>query len=1071
VVLAHNSSLSGVEVRNNLNEMIGMKQLVLMVAGLSVFLLSEAQRPDWENPQVIGRNKEKATSTFSSYSNRQAALSFSESRNEQSLNGNWYFHWSPDPAARPTDFYRDDYDVSEWDRIVVPGNWQMQGYGIPIYTNIKYPFKRNQPVVTDEPHEKYTSYQWRNPVGSYKRNFNLNIEWINKPLYIHFDGVKSAFYLWVNGQKVGYSQGSMTPARFDISKYVTIGQNTVAVEVYRWSDGSYLEDQDMWRLSGIFRDVTLIRHNEVFIQDFKVLPSFKEDYTQCEVEVDVQLLNNKGTKVSGSLLQVELLSDDGEIVAHNQVNNTNVYPGEEGNRHKFKLMVKNPKLWSAEKPNLYTLVLKFSDGNVEEYIPWQIGLREVKIEGGIFKVNGQAIKLKGVNRHEHHPRTGRYIDEATMLADIKLLKQCNINFVRTSHYPNDPRWYKWCDQYGLYLMNEANQESHGYDIGNTIIGDDPIWEKAHVQRSVSMVERDKNHPSVIIWSLGNEGGKGHNLAAMAKSVRDILPNAIVFCDSDDKESDLFDVSYTHPDKLERIAQKEKKRPIIMREYAHAMGNSLGNLNKYWKVIDEFDHVVGGAIWDWVDQGIARKQNNAPLKYPDDPGKLSLEPDEYWTIGGDFGDYPNDQEFCINGLVAPDRVPNPHYYEAQKVHQSIRFNYNKETQEMEVSNQYDFSDLSEFEIGWEKMLDGEVIDDGLFGTVAAAPGETVRLKMPESKSVDKAGEVAFNVMVRLRDDTFWAPKGFVVAREQFVLQAYSFDKITASNVDAELSYKETPETITITGSDLKLVISKDNGAVLRYQYGGLNLLARPLEPYFWKPPNDNQERNHYKRRMGDWKEASENKKVIRCNVEQTNKKSIKINLELDLGIKQTSYKLQYLIDASGMLAVQADYQPNGDNVPLLPKFGFRMGLPLEFNNILWYGRGPHENYPDRKTGALLGRYNLILDEFITPYISPQDNSNRSDVRWFVFQNEESQGVQVHGLTDFNFRAWPYLETDLEAAKHDHEIKRRECVNVNIDYKIHGVGGDDSWGARTHEEYTIDGNQALSFSFVLKPKTTK
>ena len=1048
----------------------------IIIRILTVLFISSANaqvKPDWENPQVIGINKEQTNATFISYPNEENALLFKQSDNEKSLNGKWKFNWVAKPEERSLDFYKLGFDVSEWDEIVVPGNWQMQGYGIPIYTNIKYPFKKKQPIVTAKPPKDYSSFKLRNPVGSYKHEFDISNDWMDKTLFIKFDGVKSAFYLWINGEKVGYSQGSMTPATFNISKYVKEGKNEIAVEVYRWSDGSYLEDQDMWRLSGIYRDVTLIAKNKMFIRDFQITTDFDKNYIDANFNLNLKINNSSLEIGKGYLAQAIILDSNNNIIQNSdkllQSEVLEIDPKKEEEIN-LKMKVEKPLQWNAETPNLYTVLIKLSDekGKTIENITWRFGFKEVEIEGDLFKINGQLVKLKGVNRHEHHPRTGRYVDKKTMVKDIELLKQCNINFVRTSHYPNSTLWYKLCDEYGIYLMDEANQESHGYNIGNKILGDNPDWEKAHVDRAVSMVERDKNHASVIIWSLGNEGGSGKNMKTMRESIRKIIPKAVVFCDSDMDASDLYDFSYIHPDKVRTMVEDSTDRPIIMREYAHAMGNSLGNLKEYWDVIYGFDRFAGGAIWDWVDQGIAKKIDGSPLQYQQNSQQLELNNDEFFAIGGDFSDFPNDQEFCINGLISPNRKPNPHYYEAQKVYQSIKFELvDASAKTIKINNRYDFINLNEFTFDWSLNLNGKEISSGKLDELDVSPDEKITVSIDYPELETEKGEYTLNIFARLNDEARWASKGFVVSKEQFILSEFILPELSERKTN-KLSYSENHNSIEVKGEDFRINIDSKNGSLTSFVIGDNEYITNPLEPYFWKPPNNNQEKNNYARRLDDWKDAAKNRKVAKVKISENKKaKQITIDFDIQLDKINASYKLSYTINSAGEVQVQADYKPTGNGNQLMPKFGFRVAIPKQYAQIEWYGRGPQENYPDRKTGAFIGTYQSSLKDFSTPYISPQDNSNRYDTRLAKFTNEAGDGIKIEGIQPFSFRAWDYLESDLETAKHDYEITRRDFININIDSKIHGVGGDDSWGARTHKKYTVDGNQPISFGFIIKP----
>ena len=579
--------------------------------------------PDWENPHVLGINKLPYHATL------QLPSKWKECKEIVSLDGEWLFHWSRNPEERPAGFERDDYDVSRWDKIKVPGNWQTQGYGTPIYTNMEYPFRRNRPSVTSEPPKDWTAYENRNPVGSYVTFVDVTKE------ILHFGGVHSAMYVWINGQKVGYSQNSMSPAEFDVTSFLHEGRNRLAVEVYRWSDGSYLEDQDMWRLSGIFREVQLWVRPLVHIADYRVTAIPNADYSQAEVKTVVSICNTskKKARVRPYMAIDETVADMTEL----QIN-----AGDTIN-YTFEYTLDNPRLWSAEKPNLYPFCVGLDDDNDNtiEQFDYHFGVKRVEVVGEVFKINGKNVKLRGVNRHDHHP---------------VLMKQANINFLRTSHYPDREYIYELCDRWGIYVMDEANQESHGYGYANEEMGHDAEWRDAHVDRAESLVKRDFNHPCVILWSLGNEGGVGPNIQAMYDKVCELDSTRPPFYDCNPRYSALHDFGYPSPDELRIEAQKETEKPMIAREYAHAMGNSCGNLQEYWDVIYSDSSIVGAAIWDWVDQGLLKKDGDV----------------RYWAYGGDFGDKPNMNAFCINGLLAPDRTPHPHYYEVQHVYQPLQF---------------------------------------------------------------------------------------------------------------------------------------------------------------------------------------------------------------------------------------------------------------------------------------------------------------------------------------------------------------------------------------------------------------
>ncbi len=1040
--------------------------------------------PDWENPQVISRNKVPAHAFMRPYAREENLLNKKASGRIQSLNGKWKFLWVGHPDSRPAEFYHTDFDVSGWPGIDVPGNWQTQGYGRPIYSNHPYTFAKDQPRVMSEPPADYTNYFDRNPVGSYKRKFIVDAGLKDKQIFIEFQGVKSAFYLWVNGNKVGYSQGSMTPAEFDITGYLVTGENDLAVEVYRWSDGSYLEDQDMWRFSGIFRYVNLIARPEVFLEAFQINTALKNNYRDADLTIDFVIDNRLGiAAIKDHQLELSLFSPEGKLL-HKQKGQVNQSQDKVTGR--LELEVPGVSLWSAESPTLYSMVLTVLDQNDKtlEFIPWTFGFREIKVEDNRLWVNGRSIKIKGVNRHEHHPRTGRYLDTATMELDMKLLKQGNFNLVRNSHYPDDHRWYQLANQYGIYIFDEANQESHAYKQANTILGDNPDWTIAHVDRAVSMVQANKNYSSIVIWSLGNEGGSGLNLRAMREAVLAIDTSRPVFSDTDRSVSDIHDRGYrTTTNVYEWIEEaKEIGKPFMQREYAHAMGNSLGNLQEHWDIIYAEEAYIGAAIWDWVDQGLARLKNTAMVSYGPEPSKLTLNHDrEVWAYGGDFGDKPTVAEFMLNGIISPDRKPYPSYFEAKKVLQNVWFEETADPNVVKIINRHDFTDLSAYDITWQ-IKDKE--KDHATGRldISLAPGKSKLVEIPfvTDKDADY-GELLLELSVRTKVDTLWARKGFEIAYQQFVLQPYRFPDTLAAK-GQPLKVDQSDDTITISTQQFRLAINHMTGELNSYKIAGQELLVRPLAPYFWKPLNNNQARNQFIERMVPWVRAAEYRQVSDVTLNTVSENLVEVKVIARLVANHALYTLTYRINGEGEVLVTGGYRPDPERIQheFMPKFGMRLALDSSLSQIDWYGRGPFENYPDRKTAAKIGHYQKTLETFQVPYISATDSTNRSDVRHLSFSNERVQ-LSVEGLQPFNFRAWPYDETDLYSPmnreerystvnmvrrKHYYELPERDLINVNLDLAIHGVGGDNSWGAKTMEKYHVRADQPLSFSFILR-----
>lgn len=826
-----------------------MRKKIFAFLLLSALYAGAQEAPDWENPIVVGINKEPYHATLTLPSQKV------DCKEIISLNGKWRFQWSADPGKRPADFYKNDFNTDTWDTITVPGAWQLQGYGKPIYSNVNYPFQKDAPRVTSEPPAEYYSYGHRNPTGSYVTTFEVTPDMKDKCLYLHFEGVKSAMYVWVNGERVGYSQNSMSPAEFDITEFVKNGANRLAVEVYRWSDGSYLEDQDMWRLSGILRPVELWVRPRTNIRDYRFSSDLSDDMRSATFGTEIWIRNQTDRKVKDLTVEINLVGKDnrGNKLDKKMVAPVGTIQAFSETSVTLSEMLREPQLWSAEKPHLYDIHIKLRRKNeLLESFEYHWGIRKIEIAGDVFKVNGKAVKLKGVNRHDFHPRMGFFVDSRTMERDIRLIKQANINMIRTSHYPHLPLLYELCDKYGIYVMDEANHESHAYGLGNKVLGDNPQWTLAHVDRAVAVVERDKNHPCILFWSLGNEGGSGANLRAMADTIRALDPTRPIYDDTDRTVSDVYDEAYLHPNALKELGEKITDRPVFMREYAYAMGNSIGNLKEYWDVIEKDESIIGAAIWCWVDQGIPKKLNGAPLSFGESPSSLPLLPDEFWAYGGDFGDYPNDGPTGINGLVSPDRVPHPHYYEVQKVYQYIKFE-KKGTQQIKLTNGYAFSDLDEFDYSYEWICNGKAVRNG---DLHLSEGNL--LEVPSRP--DKCGELCLNVYATLKESTTWAEKGFKVAKEQLTYHDYEFPQLKDDGGKA--TFKETPEAVEIIAADALFTIEKGTGALVSWRVKGEELLHSALEPYFWKPANDIQVRNGYNERLSAWKNA-EQKRIVKA----------------------------------------------------------------------------------------------------------------------------------------------------------------------------------------------------------------
>lgn len=1004
---------------------------------------------DWENPQVLGINKEPYHTTLTLPSKRY------ECGECTSLDGVWKFRWYSRPEERETNFFESGYDVTGWDDIVVPGEWQMQGYGIPIYTNWTMPFKKDQPRVMSEPPVNYYTYVNRNPVGQYVSTFNVPETKSPKTYYLHFAGVESAMYVWVNGQKVGYSQNSMSPAEFNITPYVRAGENTLAVEVYSYCDGSYLEDQDMWRLSGIFRSVDLWSRPEVHIADYVLTAIPSDDFLSAKADMKFNIANLSKKSGRNINLQVTVNGKDGRgrKVTYSETKSIKKIDAGGQSWIEFEMNLDRPALWSSEKPNLYDvdIVLSSKDNELEHFTN-HLGVRKIEHNGEVVYYNGEPIKIKGVNRHEFHPRTGRTVDRKTLELDLKLIKQANINLVRTSHYPNDPLFYELCDVYGLYVMDEANQESHDYGLRNRELGDNPDWTDAHLDRAESLVARDRNCPCVLIWSLGNEGGRGINSIAMAEKVRAMDSTRLVFSDTDREISDFYDDGYIHPDRVAAEAREINDRPFFMREYAYAGGNSLGNYKDYADVINSDPSNFGAVIWEWCDHGIAKKRDSGIQKYGENPESLHLEDDEFFAYGGDFGDIPNSSTTCLNGIVRADRIPHPQYFEVQKVNQYLNFEL-VSSSNVQVINSYCFTSADEFDYFYEFVDDGKVVYS------AEQPINTNNiLEIPTFDNTE--GEVFLNVYARLRRPTIWADAGFVVAKEQFLLVGKKQPELHSESSTPEIE-EQNGCYVIITGQET-LSIDKSTGDLVSWKHLGSEMLMGALQPYFWKPATENQKHNNYNRRLGPWRDAAASMELVSSSIDALDGFLVlTFEKKIEMG---ASYVLSYKINTEGKVQVSADYTPVKENLPLMPKFGMKMLLKPEIDRISWYGRGIHENYPDRKSSEFIGVYSLPLKDFAVSYPAPQENGNRCDTRWITFSDGESS-LRIDGIQPLCFRAWPWSEDDIEKAGHPFELADRDYINVNIDLNIHGVGCNDGWGARTLDKYTIDANKPYSLSFIL------
>jgi len=1073
---------------------LGKKIFILIT--LLIILLSRQQISsqsqettlnDWENPEVFAINTELPHATCIPFPDLNLALR-TESKNSpwyKSLNGKWRFRWVAKPADRPVDFYRPDYDDRNWKEIEVPSNWELQGYGFPIYVNSDYEFTRNP----DPPHISHDN----NPVGSYRLKFTVPDSWKGLDVFIHFGAVKSAFYIWVNGQKVGYSQDSKTPAEFKITPYLQPGENLVALEVYRWSDGSYLECQDMWRISGIERDVYLYAAPKTRIRDFFARTLLDENYQEGRLDLEVEILNNQSapTKRTEKLLvynlTVSVQDDNGEKYLLEKKTFT-LKPGEKKVLN-FKGDIPDIKPWSAETPNLYVLCLELSDEKNKpvEAIARKVGFRRVEIKNGQLLINGRAVRFKGVDRHETDPWTGHVISEESMVRDIQLMKQNNINAVRTSHYPNDPRWYQLCDYYGIYLIDEANIESHGLGYGEKSLAKNPDWGPAHLDRMKRMVERDKNHPSVVIWSMGNEAGNGINFEEAYKWIKQRDTTRPVQYERAELSwnTDIYCPMYERIEDIEAYAKQNPPRPLIMCEYDHSMGNSTGNLQDYWEVIEKYPALQGGFIWDWVDQGFAKKNEKGEL---------------FWAYGGDYGPpgTPSDANFNCNGLVAPDRTPHPALWEVKKVYQPAEFKLvepvkaKKPEAKIKIINKYDFLDFDRdsFVIHWELLKNGKSTGEGSLSCPTVKPCQSTEVKLDISAEVLNSGdEVYLNIELKAVKEMAHGliPAGHVIASEQLKLaeeqaavktRPQSGQEIQAATKTSEklpkLKIKENKANkneVIISGKDFVLTFDRAEGRLTSYKFENVELLKDGPLPNFWRASTDNDFGNRMPTRLKTWREASLNRQVKAFQVSKDKAGQAVVRVDFYLPAIEANHTVVYTVAQDGTIKVSNEFKPaSPDKLPEIPRVGMLLGLAEGFENIEYYGRGPHENYCDRKTSAFVGIYRTTVAEQVIPYVSPQEFGNRTDTRWLVIMNKDGYGIKFSGSPVFEFAAIPYTPEDLtlnkRGEKHFVDVPRRSNLYVTIDLKQMGVGGDDSWGAKPHPQYLIKPG-AYSWSFILQP----
>ena len=1009
--------------------------LMLLVAVLNTSAQNQEKLFDWENPEVIGINKERPHCTLIPFPDERMVLEKNLEKNPfiEILDGYWSFHWVRKPADRPKNFYQPDYNDETWDNIPVPSNWEIEGYGVPIYVNIPYEFT-NDPKPPEIPHDY-------NPVGSYRTYFDLPQSWSGREIIIHFGAVKSAFYIWVNGKKVGYSQGSKTPAEFNITEFVKFRDNLLALEVYRWSDGSWLECQDFWRISGIERDVYLVALPKVHIRDYFVHAGLGNNYKDGTFMIDLELVNYGKKKSKPQSLEVILMDKKKQLIKFEKKirlkKNSNL-------KLNFEDILMTPKKWTAETPYLYDLILRIKDnkGMVTEVLNSKVGFRTSEIKGGQLLVNGKAVLLKGVNRHEHDPVTGHVISRESMLEDIRLMKLNNINTVRTSHYPNDPYWYDLCDRYGLYVIDEANIESHGmgYNPDRTL-GNNPLFMASHLDRVQSLVERDKNHPSVIIWSMGNEAGDGVNFDTCYRWIKDRDPSRPVHYERAEKGSntDIYCPMYARPWSIEEYATEKQERPLILCEYAHAMGNSSGNLQEYWDIIEKYDQLQGASVWDWVDQGLLKKNKKGQ---------------EYFAYGGDFGPpgVPSDSNFCINGLVGPDRTPHPGLIELKKVYQYVQIDpVSASGGSIIVRNMYDFKTLDHVDINWEFVGDNKVFVKGTLDSKGIKPQEEKRFNIQLPMMPYKAGvEYFLNFSVVTNTEEGLIPAGHEIASEQIILAPPMEVKTIEPKGTLEIVWSKNRQKVRVTGVDMALEFDTLKGALVSWQSNGKQLLRGAVYPNFWRAPIDNDYGFDMPMRNRVWKKASKSREVRSFEATRKSPHEIQVSVVYYLESIKHEMRVNYNILGNGEVRISSYLNTGAAELTELPRFGFNMNINDKYHNVTWFGRGPHENYSDRNKSAFVGLYEKSVDEMYFPYVRPQENGTRTDIRWMALSDDDGEGIMILGDPLFSGSASYYtiddLDYDVSQKRHTVDLVKNDFIDLNIDLAQMGVGGNTSWGAR-------------------------
>lgn len=1027
-----------------------MTRKVLICALASVGLTAFAQQPEWQDPNVNAINRAAMHTNYFAYESEQAALKGCRlaSDNYMTLNGTWKFNWVQNADQRPTDFYKVDFNDKGWDNIQVPGVWELNGYGDPIYVNVGYPwrsqYKNNPPYVPTV----------NNHVGTYRKEIELPADWKGRQIMAHFGSVTSNMYLWVNGKFVGYSEDSKLEAEFDLTKYLRPGKNIIAFQVFRWCDGTYLEDQDFFRYSGVGRDCYLYTRTANHIEDIRITPDLDAQYKDGTLQIDIQM-KGKGT------VDLKLLDKEGKEVTTAQVKGSG--------KQTASMTVSNPAKWTAETPNLYTLVANLQEnGKIIESIPVKVGFRKIELKNGQILVNGQAVLFKGADRHEMDPDKGYVVSRERMIQDIKRMKELNINAVRTCHYPDNNLWYDLCDEYGIYVVAEANIESHGMGYGDETLAKNPLFAKAHLERNQRNVQRGYNHPSIIFWSLGNEAGFGPNFEACYKWIKaEDKTRAVQYEQAGTNEyTDIFCPMYYSYESCENYSKGDIDKPLIQCEYAHAMGNSQGGFKEYWDLVRKYPKYQGGFIWDFVDQS---------ARWYTKDGK------EFYGYGGDFNRYDaSDNNFQNNGLISPDRVPNPHAHEVGYIYQNIWVKpVDLQKGEISIYNENFFRDLSDFYAEWQLLANGEVLQSGIINDLKVGPQQTGNQKLNYTlDNICPCKEVLLNVAFKLKNTETLLPAGFAVAQQQLSVREYKAPENLLT--EKKIAHDYTPAPVVEDNDSYYLIVKGENfhidferrsGYLSLYDVNGLSILdeGAQLTPNFWRAPTDNDMGAGLQKKYLAWK----NPEIKLTSLEHATENGlVVVTAKYDMPTVSAKLTLTYRINKEGAIEVtQSMTTDKNAKVSNMFRFGMRAALNKNLSNIQYYGRGPIENYADRNNSTNIGKYAQTVDEQFYSYIRPQETGTKTDIRWWNQTNKGGNGIQLVGKAPFSARALHYTMESLDDGlekdqRHSELVPQTDCVNFCIDKVQMGLGCVNSWGALPLDKYMVP-YQDYEFTFVIKP----